>query len=188
MKKLLLPLAGLALAFTAGVTGYMFQQDRQAQPAATAAPAPAKAKLVKGIVGSQRPEFSLADVDGNVRHINEWDGKVVAINFWATWCPPCIKEIPEFVELQHRYENQGLQFVGIALQRAEEVTDFMAEHGMNYPVLAGELEVIKIAEEYGNNIGALPYTVIITRNGEIHYVKKGPLSGAEADSIISKLL
>ena len=186
MKKLLLPLLGITLAFAAGAGGYMLQQSRQLDTQADVVPV--KVKASPAIVGSQRPEFSLGDVDGKLRHINEWDGKVVAINFWATWCPPCIKEIPEFVELQERYREDGLQFLGIALQRAEEVTAFMAEYGMNYPVLAGELEVIKIAEEYGNDVGALPYTVIIDRAGRVHYVKKGPLSGEEAESIISKLL
>ena len=186
MKKIVLGVLGLGLAFTAGVAGYKFQQ--QDQPKTTAVPTPAVKKPASGIVGLQRPEFSLNDVDGQLRHINEWDGKVLAINFWATWCPPCIKEIPEFVELQKRYQDEGLQFVGIALQRAEEVTGFMDEYGMNYPVLAGELEVIRIAEEYGNNVGALPYTVIIERSGKVHYVKKGPLSGEEADTVISKLL
>ena len=92
------------------------------------------------------------------------------------------------MELQHKYQSQGLQFIGIALQRPEEVLDFMKEKGMNYPVLAGEMEVIEISELYGNNIGALPYTVIIDRAGLIQYVKRGPLSMDSAKNIISKLL
>ena len=95
------------------------------------------------ILGRHRPEFTLPDLDGQLRSISEWDGKVIALNFWATWCPPCLKEVPEFVLLQAKYQAQGLQFIGIALQRPEEVRDFVAENGMNYPVLAGELEVIK---------------------------------------------
>lgn len=185
MKRVTLAITCVGVAAIAAVAGYKFQQNLAAD-ATPQMPVPAVAAAE--IIGSQRPDFSLADVDGNTRNISEWNGKVVAINFWATWCPPCIKEIPEFVELQKRYGNDGLQFLGIALQRAEEVTDFMAEYGMNYPVLAGEMEVIKIAENYGNDIGALPYTVILDRSGRVHYVKKGPLSGEEAESIISKLL
>ncbi|NIN35666.1 MAG: redoxin domain-containing protein, partial [Gammaproteobacteria bacterium] len=56
-------------------------------------------------VGQVRPEFSLPDVNGTVRHVSEWDGQVLALNFWATWCPPCLKEIPEFVQLQHEYAD-----------------------------------------------------------------------------------
>ena len=141
-----------------------------------------------GIIGSPRAEFSLVDVGGQMRNISEWDGKVLAINFWATWCPPCIKEIPEFIEIQHKYEAQGLQFIGIALQRPEEVTEFIQEYGMNYPVLAGEMEVINIAESYGNDIGALPYTVIVDREGLIQFVQRGPLAGEKAETIIKQLL
>ena len=113
---------------------------------------------------------------------------MVALNFWATWCPPCLKEVPEFVSLQEKYRAQGLQFIGIALQKPEEVREFVAEHGVNYPILAGELEVIKLAEAYGNSIGALPYTVIIDRNGHISHVKPGILPTEEAESIITGLL
>jgi len=141
-----------------------------------------------GLLGTPRPDFSLADVDGVPRNVGEWDGKVVALNFWATWCPPCRKEIPEFVALQAKYGGRGLQFVGIALQRPEEVRDFMAEHGMNYPVLAGEMDVIRLAERYGNRVGALPYTVIIDRTGRIAYVKAGPLHGEVAEEVITPLL
>ena len=81
-----------------------------------------------------------------------------------------------------------MQFIGVALQKPEEVREFVAEHGVNYPILAGELEVIKLAEAYGNNIGALPYTVIIDRNGQIAHVKPGILPTEEAENIISGLL
>ena len=190
MKKVILASTGLTLAVIAGLAGfYMYQAS---EPDSIAAGAQAAAMSVAeqgdGIIGTKRPDFSLADVTGQMRNISEWDGNVVAINFWATWCPPCIKEIPEFIELQHKYGEQGLQFIGIALQRPEEVTEFMAEKGMNYPVLAGEMEVIKIAESYGNEMGVLPYTVIVDREGRIYYAKRGPLAGEAAEAIISELL
>ena len=189
-KKVLLTVFAAIAAVIIAFTGYNMNQMLQEEIAISVPQAMAIPVIEKddGIIGSSRPNFSLPDVAGEVRNIAEWDGKVIAINFWATWCPPCIKEIPEFVELQHKYEAQGLQFIGIALQRPEEVLDFMKEKGMNYPVLAGEMEVIEISELYGNNIGALPYTVIIDRAGLIQYVKRGPLSMDSAESIISKLL
>ena len=189
-KKVLLTVFASIVAVLIAFTGYNMNQSLHEEIAIAVPQAVAMPVIEKGdgIIGSSRPDFSLVDVAGEVRNIAEWDGKVVAINFWATWCPPCIKEIPEFVELQHKYEAQGLQFIGIALQRPEEVLDFMNEKGMNYPVLAGEMEVIEISELYGNNIGALPYTVIIDRAGLIQYVKRGPLSMENAESIISKLL
>lgn len=189
-KKVLLTVFAAIAAVIIAFTGYNMNQMLQEEIAISVPQAMAIPVIEKddGIIGSSRPDFSLPDVAGEVRNIAEWDGKVIAINFWATWCPPCIKEIPEFVELQHKYQSQGLQFIGIALQRPEEVLDFMKEKGMNYPVLAGEMEVIEISELYGNNIGALPYTVIIDRAGLIQYVKRGPLSMDSAESIISKLL
>jgi thiol-disulfide isomerase/thioredoxin len=141
-----------------------------------------------GVLGTMRPEFALPDLDGTLHNVKEWDGKVLAINFWATWCPPCRKEIPEFVALQEKYGTRGLQFLGVALEQVEPVRAFVQEHGMNYPVLAGEMEVIAVAESYGNNVGALPYTVIVGRDGRVAFVHAGPLSTEKAEAAIIPLL
>ena len=191
MKKVLLWTVITGLVFVSGYLGYSlyhYQQDnlvRESTPAPAKAPQPA---VTTAILGRQRPEFTLPDLNGQPRAVSEWDGKVVALNFWATWCPPCIKEVPEFVALQEKYQTQGLQFIGIALQQPEEVREFVTEHKVNYPILTGELEVIQLAEAYGNHIGALPYTVIIDRNGKIAHVKPGILPTEEAESIITGLL
>ena len=191
MKKVLLWTVITGLVFVSGYLGYSlyhYQQDnlvRESAPAQVKAPQPA---VTTAILGRNRPEFSLPDLNGQLRTVSEWDGKVVALNFWATWCPPCIKEVPEFVALQEKYQTQGLQFIGIALQQPEEVREFVTEHKVNYPILTGELEVIELAEAYGNHIGALPYTVIIDRNGKIAHVKPGILPTEEAESIITGLL
>ncbi|MFT5131768.1 MAG: peroxiredoxin [Gammaproteobacteria bacterium] len=186
--KVLFTSIGVTFVIVTSLTGfYMNQSLQQGITVAQAQTVPIIARN-DNIIGSMRPDFTLTDVAEQQRNISEWDGKVLAINFWATWCPPCIKEIPEFIELQHKYQKQGLQFIGIALQRAEEVTEFITEYGMNYPVLAGEMEVIEIAESYGNAIGALPYTVIIDRTGHIHYVKQGALAIDIAEAIILELL
>ena len=137
---------------------------------------------------SSLPDFSLTTLAGETISSQDYDQKVLVVNFWATWCPPCRKEIPEFVDLQARYGEQGLQFIGIALQRPEEVLAFMAEYRMNYPVLAAELEVVELARIYGNEIGALPYTVIIDRQGAIRFVHRGELPGHEAEAVIRPLL
>ena len=185
----IIALAGLVFISTyLGVRLYHYQQQESTGPMNNARSTVEQLINESGIVGKQRPDFSLADLDGQLRSISEWDGKVIVLNFWATWCPPCLKEIPEFVLLQTRYQADGLQFIGVALERPEDVRQFVADHGMNYPVLAGELEVIKLAEAYGNRAGALPYTVIIDRNGQVAYVKPGVLSTEKAESIISQLL
>ena len=191
MKQVVLWTVLIGLVFASGYLGYRlyhYQQEDTARSPMEATGAGAQAAMEAQVLGVRRPEFTLPDLDGRQRSITEWDGKVVALNFWATWCPPCLKEVPEFVSLQDKYQAQGLQFIGIALQKPEEVREFVAEHKVNYPMLAGELEVIKLAEAYGNHVGALPYTVIIDRNGQIAHVKPGILPTEEAESIISGLL
>ena len=191
MKRAVLWTVLTGLVFLSGYLGYSlyhFQRDEAVRASAEQTGNAMQAATAAQIVGRHRPEFTLPDLDGQVRSITEWDGKVVALNFWATWCPPCLKEVPEFVMLQARYQAQGLQFIGIALQKPEEVREFVAENKVNYPILAGEMEVIKLAEAYGNIIGALPYTVIIDRNGQVAHVKPGILPTEEAESIINRLL
>jgi peroxiredoxin len=188
MKRGMIRGGAIALIAVAGIGGFLASRHFPGDSAGSVqVPAPIRPQA-QDMIGRMRPDFSLADVDGVVREIGEWDGKVLALNFWATWCPPCRHEIPEFVELQQKYGDRGLQFVGIALERAEDVRPFMEMHHMNYPVLAGEMEVIRIAESYGNHIGALPYTVIIDRAGRIVFVKPGPLPGPAAEQVIAPLL
>ncbi|MBI1732564.1 MAG: redoxin domain-containing protein [Gammaproteobacteria bacterium] len=182
-------LAG-CLSVLAAAGGFLlarWQQGAQATAPATAESATA-AIHAAGIIGTARPYFSLPDLDGVTRQVSEWDGKVLAINFWATWCPPCRKEIPEFVALQRKYGDRGLQFLGVALEQPEPVRRFVVEYQVNYPILTGEMEVIRVAEAYGNHVGTLPYTVIIGRDGRIAFVQAGPLSVERAESALSPLL
>ena len=141
-----------------------------------------------GLLGQPRPAFSLPDLQGRQHPISEWDGHVVALNFWATWCPPCLKEIPELIRMQSDYGPRGLQIIGIALQNPQEVVAFAQRHGINYPLLAGEMPVLRIAEAYGNDLGALPYTVVIDRQGRIAYIKRGAVQRAEMDKVLRPLL
>ncbi len=178
--------AGVALAIVAGVAGYTLQQQHAVEVSNKADNA--KPVSPDAVIGQKRPEFSLSDRGGVMRSVNDWDGKVLVINFWATWCPPCREEIPAFMKLQDQYADQGLQFIGIALQTADEVQEFVAELGINYPILVGQSEVIKVAEQFGNSFGALPYTVLIDREGMIRFVKAGPLHYDEAEAQIKSVL
>ena len=179
-------LAGFILIAAGAAAGGFLAARHHAGRNAAAVPAPLAAQAQ--MIGRIRPDFTLADVTGMEHRVNEWDGRVLVLNFWATWCPPCRREIPEFVTLQDKLGGRGLQFVGIALQRPEEVGDFIREYGINYPVLAGEMSVVQIAQSYGNAVGALPYTVIVDRSGHIAFVRTGPLPGKQAESAILPLL
>lgn len=137
-------------------------------------------------IGTTRPEFAANDVDGQLRNISEWDGKVIFLNFWATWCPPCLKEIPDFIELQNAYGDQGFQIIGIAIDNKEAVQQYAKETGMNYPTMLVEMEGIELAKRYGNDIGGLPYTAVINRKGEITNTFTGELSKKDAKKILKE--
>lgn len=188
MNKIVLSIGAIALLGVSAVLGFKTQQYFKVESTQSAAAIPDKKVTAESVIGTQRPEFSLSDLDGQERSVSEWDGKLLVINFWATWCPPCLEEIPVFIQLQNEFAEQGLQFLGIALQTAEEVRPFYAEQGMNYPTLVGQEKVIRIAEKFGNDLGALPYTVLITPTGKVDYVKRGPLSAEKAREVIENLL
>lgn len=136
----------------------------------------------------RRPEFWLPDPQG-VRHsISEWDGKLVVMNFWATWCPPCIHEIPMLIGLQERYGKRGVQVLGIAIDDRDKVKAFADEVGLNYPTLHGQLDAIEVMGAYGNKTGGLPFTVIIDSAGIVVARHPGVLDEATATGLIDELL
>jgi thiol-disulfide isomerase/thioredoxin len=119
----------------------------------------------RGALGSSKaPVWELKDPDGKLVKSSDFDGKVVILDFWATWCPPCKAEIPGFIELQKKYAEKGLIVVGVSLdeQGSSVVKQFMKEFGMNYPVVMGNL---KLMQDFGG--AAIPTTFIIDRSGQI---------------------
>ncbi|WP_353571568.1 TlpA disulfide reductase family protein [Candidatus Albibeggiatoa sp. nov. BB20] len=132
------------------------------------------------------PSFSLLDLQGVERHSKEWAGKVLIINFWASWCPPCIREIPGFVRLQEKYAEQ-VQFVGIALDQKAPVEDFVERTRMNYPVLISERKGVTLSKEFGNTRGGLPFTVVVNQYGAIVTRHLGELSENKLEALILQL-
>ena len=130
----------------------------------------------------------LNDPVGQPQALAQWQGKVLVVNFWATWCPPCLKEIPEFVRLQQRYGPKGVQFVGIAIDDKTRVLGFMAQTGMNYPVLMAEREGLDLSRAAGNRLGGLPFTVVIDRQGKAAKVELGVLDEHKLAPILDRLL
>lgn len=179
MKPSHLGFAALAvLAATAGYAVHQYSaraQLERAQALATAAPAPATQAAPTALF-----DWSFVDVDGKSQPLRQWQGKLVVLNFWATWCPPCLKEIPAFVDLQQRLGDQGLQFVGIALDEVAAVQPFLKDHAINYPVLLGDQDVARFMTELGNQIGALPFTVVVGRDGKVLTLHQGEWQAADA--------
>ena len=133
-------------------------------------------------------EANLPDIHGENQAVSQWLGKVMVVNFWATWCTPCQEEIPEFIEAQEKFREQGLLFVGIALDQADKVKMFSQEFGINYPVLVGGLNYWPLAQAAGNRLSVLPYTVIINRSGEIVETYIGRVNLKKLEKLVVPLL
>ncbi|HVS26261.1 MAG TPA: redoxin family protein [Burkholderiales bacterium] len=131
---------------------------------------------------------NIPDLNGQNQDLAQWRGKVLVVNFWATWCPPCREEIPQFVKIQDKYRDRGLVFVGVALDKKDAVEAYIKEVGINYPVLLGDLDAMELSRKAGNRAGALPFTAILDRKGKIVSTQLGGLTQAKLDAIITPLL
>jgi thiol-disulfide isomerase/thioredoxin len=160
--------AAAALAVGAGTAWYRLQ------PRATA-----DGSAILGLV--------LPDADGKQQAVGQWRGKVLVVNFWATWCAPCREEMPRFVAAQARDAAKGVQFVGIAVDDAAKVRSFSDELGLNYPSLIGGYGAIELSRTLGNDLAALPFTVILGRDGKVALTHLGPLSDDKLDSVLGRL-
>ena len=162
-SKLFAPIT-IALLVIGAFAVYQLSQTKGIMPdSAMAAPMP-------GIETEQQapkpaPDFELKDVDGNVHHLSDYKGKVVMLNFWATWCPPCRKEIPEYIELQKEYGPQGVQFLGIALddEGLAKVKPWLTKNPVSYPILLPDQ---KVTAAYGD-LSSIPVTFVIDKTGII---------------------
>ena len=132
------------------------------------------------------PPWEASDVEGKTVKSSDFKGKVVILDFWATWCPPCREEIPGFVALQNKYANKGLTIVGVSLdeQGPSVVKPFMKRFAMNYPVVMGDS---KLVSDYGG-ISAIPTTFIIDRQGNVVTAHQGYTDQATFEAEIRPLL
>jgi peroxiredoxin len=130
------------------------------------------------------PAFTLQNLDGKNVKLSDFKGKVTIIDFWATWCPPCRAEIPDFIDLYKTYQKKGLVIIGIALDDKPKVQKFVKDQKINYPILLGNQE---IANLYGG-ISGIPTTFIIDRKGEIIKTFVGQRSKEDFETIIKGLL
>ena len=144
--------------------------------------------LAQSLQPERRPDFSLPDLDGGIRHIGEWDGHVVVLNFWGSWCPPCLKEIPVFNALQADYGGSGLRFVGVAVDRLGAARAFTETTPLAYPSLIGVADAMAVGRAYGNEDGAVPYTVIIDRDGIIRHRLRGEVDRDGLEPLLLALL
>ena len=152
----------------AAALGYNAWYKQQLQQDTTASPGmDIQATDSDTLIGQHRPDFTLKDMIGVPRKLSEWDGNVIVLNFWATWCRPCLQEIPMFTDVQREVGQNKVRFIGIAVDDRATVETFLKRTSIeiNYPLLIGDDEAIPVAVDYGNDTGILPYTVIIDASG-----------------------
>jgi len=166
-------IVGAALA-ALGAGLYFGQEQRTEAPVSEAA---------IGLMG-----LALPDPTGKEQRMDQWKGKVLVVNFWATWCAPCREEMPEFIKAQKEFGSKGLQFVGIAVDQADKVAQFEKEIGVNYPSLVGGFGAMELSRALGNKLMALPFTVIVDRKGAIVHTQLGLLKPDKLESIVKQLL
>lgn len=161
MKKNLLFFSVIAFLFAA--IGIFFGTQRLEPRAA--------APSVTGSLFSQ----TFTDAKGVEQKFDQWKGKFLIVNFWATWCAPCVEEMPELVTLQEEIATRNMQIVGIGIDSAANVKEFSAKHRITYPLYIGGMGGTDLARQLGNQAGALPFTVLIGTDGEVKKTYLGRL-------------
>ncbi len=183
MRRFALPLIALA-----ALVGGVFLQSALRSPASRDLSLSALDQHQILAFAQPASPFQLPDLDNIMRHSREWGGSVRVINFWATWCRPCLNEIPVFIALQARYADQNTQFIGIAIDEADAVRAYAKKVGVNYPILIGQADAVAIARAYGNLPGVLPYTAVVDRQGKIAFTRRGELHRHEIETVLDNLL
>jgi len=132
-------------------------------------------------------QAAFPDLDGKLRRLAEWRGRVVVCNFWATWCAPCREEIPLLLAARQKYASSGIEIVGIAIDNGVKVREFSSSFNISYPVLLAEADGLDLMRQLGNSGGGLPYTVIADQKGALVHRKLGALKQPELDGLLEPL-
>ena len=138
--------------------------------------------------GALAEDFSLPSIDNKTIKLSDYNGQLVLVNFWASWCPPCRFEIPDFIKLQTKYQEKGFTFIGIGVEELKPIKAYSDEIGINYPITHNEELALKVASAYGNPDGALPYSILISRDQKILEIFPGLLTPTKLSAAIEKHL
>ncbi|MDH4125037.1 MAG: TlpA family protein disulfide reductase [Gammaproteobacteria bacterium] len=178
MKKIALVISVAILATALGFSLYL-NRAQMPEPVMPVAP-----------ISRSEPvavNFELADLDGKVRNISEWHGKHRIINFWATWCAPCRREIPLLKAFQDQHGAENFQVIGIAVEFPGPVVAYAEQAQFNYPILVGEQDAMAAAESSGVSFIGLPFTMVVTRDGILVGAHMGEIHQQQLDSFVEVL-
>ena len=179
MSRVTLSFAAALLALMAGAMFYAARLPVEVE--APPQPQPAQLETVA------HPPFALPDLEGNARQFTEWDGTHRLLNFWATWCAPCRREIPICKAFQAQHGADGFQVLGIAVDYPEEVTLYAEAAAFNYPGLVGQEDAMAVAEGSGIEFIGMPFTMFVTRDGEYVGAYIGELHQSHLDDVVNIL-
>ncbi|WP_114689230.1 TlpA family protein disulfide reductase [Polynucleobacter necessarius] len=126
--------------------------------------------------------------NGKTANTEEWQGKVLVVNLWASWCPPCVEEMPTLDKLQKEFLRQNVLFVGIGIDSPSNIREFLEKNPVSYQIMIGGLEGSNLSKQMGNTQGALPYTIIINAKGKATYSKFGKISEDDIRNAIKSAL
>jgi len=171
----------IAIAVSAMAAGAAFYLYRQQPPAPVAAPTP---EVDAAQLAATLPGFQLADRAGQLKSLQDWPNQALIVNFWATWCAPCRREIPLLQQLQRDHGAEGFQVVGIAVDFRDKVLAYADEMKIEYPLLIGEQEALDAAAAFGVEAVGFPFTVFSDRQGRIVTAHMGELTAAQASLIL----
>jgi thiol-disulfide isomerase/thioredoxin len=168
------------------MAGALFMAGRIAavnsEPAAAGQPR-VETMAAPALEANSHPSFELLGLDGEMHDFDEFDGRHRLLNFWATWCAPCRREIPLLKDFQAEQGEHGILVIGIAVDSMEEVRKYAETAEFNYPILVGEMDAMAVAEQSGLQFHAMPFTMIVTADGEFLNAHFGELHRPDLDTI-----
>ncbi|MBI3526303.1 MAG: TlpA family protein disulfide reductase [Betaproteobacteria bacterium] len=171
-----------AIALLAAGTGFIAANFQHQPPSTVTAP------QVPAVAAQQLLALTLPDPAKVNQGLRQWRGKLLVVNFWATWCPPCREEMPGFSRLHAKYAAKNVQFVGIAIDNADKVQEFSLQTPVSYPLLVGGPALMPLMAELGDAAGGLPFTVIIGRDGTLRQTHLGIWKESSLEDSLNALM